>query len=175
MTVGGFLFDDTIVIPSKPYFFENLVFVVPNASPYSSVETLFLPFTLSTWILIAVTVMLAALVIKILEHCNRAYYEFVVGVNNYSPYLNLMHVLITAGAIYEPRRSFARFLLMLWILVCLILQTVYQGQLYSFIKMNKMKENIRSIDELIERNITVKTYAEDLESFLAFDERIDKL
>lgn len=125
--------------------------------------------------LILVVLLTAISVIKILELNNRAVYEFAVGEKNVSPYLNLIHVLIAGGGVYEPSNSFARFLLMLWILACFILQTVYQGELFTFIKMNKMKDSVRSIDELIERNISIKLIEENYYEFLRFDERLDKM
>ncbi len=178
LTVGAFIFTPVAkaaLSATTSYSFENMIFVVPHASPYSAFEKLFFPFTLSSWMLILAALVIAVLVIMVLELNNRIYYDFVVGSGSFSPYLNLIHVLITAGALNKPRRSFARFLLMLWIMTCLILQTVYQGQLFTFLTMNKMKESVRTIEELIERNITIKLIEENFDVFLKFDKRIDRL
>ncbi|KAG4066952.1 hypothetical protein HA402_007700 [Bradysia odoriphaga] len=178
ITVGGLVFtpaDKKALSATKSYLFDNIIFVVPNASPYTSFEKLFFPFTLSMWTLILVVLMGAIVVIKILQLYNRVAYEFVVGEKNNSPYLNLISVLITGGVEYEPRTNFAKFLLILWILACFILQTVYQGELFTFIKMNKMKASVRSIDELIERNIAIKLIKENYYEFLEFDQRMGKI
>lgn len=161
--------------PTEPYSFENLVFVVPNASPFSAFEKLFFPFRLSTWLSIIAVLMISVTVLKILEHKHRGLYVIVVGKRNVSPYLNLLRVLITCGGVYEPRESFPRLLLAVWIMMCFVLQTVYQGQLFTFMKMHTMKKSVQNMDELIQRNISIKIIDENFHDFLRFDERIEKL
>lgn len=119
--------------------------------------------------------MISVTVLKILEHKHRGLYVIVVGKRNVSPYLNLLRVLITCGGVYEPRESFPRLLLAVWIMTCFVLQTVYQGQLFTFMKMHTMKKSVQNMDELIQRNISIKIIDENFHDFLRFDERIEKL
>lgn len=178
MIVGGLVYGPLlkrILSSTKAYSYDNIVLAVPNPIPYSSFETLFFPFTVPMWTLISIMLAIAVTVIKVLECYNREYYEFVVGSKNTSPYLNLIKVLLTGGAFNEPKGSFARYLLILWIITSVVLQTVYQGQLFSFIKMNKMKASVKSIDELIERRISIKLIKENYATFLKFDERLVNL
>lgn len=157
------------------YSYDTMILAVPNATPYSSFEILFFPFKLPAWILIATTLGIAVMVVKVLQHYNKEYYELVVGSKNASPYLNLFNVLLTGGGFYEPRKTLARFFLMLWIMTCVILQTVYQGQLFSFMKMNKMKSSVSSFDELIKEGISIKLIEWNYVHFLKFDKRLEKL
>lgn len=164
-----------ILSSTLAYSYDTIILVVPNSNPYSAFEILFMPFTLPTWILISVTLGITVTVIAVLKRTKRQYYEFVLGTNKKSPYLNLLLILITGRAINEPRGNFARFVLMLWIMACFVLQTVYQGQLYNFMKINKMKPSVRNIDELIRKDISIKLIEENFISFLKFDKRLEKL
>lgn len=152
--------------------YEQLVFVVPDPQPYSPIEILLFPFAFSTWITIIAMVAIAVAVIFIVKH-NRTAYKLVVDLDNQSPDMNLVHTFLVGQIHKEPRKNFARFLVIVWILACTVLKTAYQGELYRFMKMNKMKDEIRSIDELIEKNISVKLPDEFL-TFVTFDQRIAK-
>lgn len=175
ITVGALIPVNNALSPTEPYSFENLVFVVPNASPFGAFEKLFFPFRLSMWLSIIAVLIISVMVLMILEHNYRAVYVIVVGERNLSPYLNIIRVLITCGGVYEPRQSFPRLLLTMWIMACFILQTVYQGQLFTFMKLHTMKKSIQNMEELIERNISIKIIEENYQDFVHFDKRIEKL
>lgn len=175
ITVAAILYTsyrELVLTASRPYMYEQLVFVVPNPTPYSPIEVLLFPFTLSTWTAIVIIFALAVILIFIVQH-NRTAYELIVGPENQSPYMNLIHSFLVGTMHYEPRKNFARFLVVIWILACTVLRTAYQGQLFTFMKMNKFKDRVRSIDGLIEKNISVKL-PEELLTFVTFDQRIDK-
>jgi len=53
-----------------------------------------------------------------------------------------------------PRRNFARFLLMLFIIWSLIFRTCYQGLLFEYLQGDGRKPPIKSIKELLSRNLT---------------------
>ncbi|KAG4076488.1 hypothetical protein HA402_014452 [Bradysia odoriphaga] len=164
---------ESILTATKPYMYEQLVFVVPNPIPYSPLEILLFPFTLSTWIAIVLIFAVAVVVVFIVMH-NNEMYGLVVGLENRSPYMNLVCTLLVGPTQNEPKRNFARFLIIMWILACFVLRTAYQGQLFTFLKMDKMKDGVRSIEELIEKKITVKL-PEELSAFVTFDQRMEKL
>lgn len=151
---------------------EQLVFVVPNPIPYSPLEVLAIPFTLSIWLVILLMLALAVIVIFTVKR-NSTAYAIVVDQTNQSPYMNLLYGFLVGPIHKEPKKNFSRFLVIVWILACLVLRTAYQGQLFKFMKMNKMKDNVRSIEDLIEKNISVKL-PEELRAFVTFDQRIEK-
>lgn len=163
---------ESILTATRPYMYEQLVFVVPNPIPFSPLEILLFPFTFSTWIVIVSMLAMAVAVIFIVKH-NRAAYDLVVDLENQSPEMNLVNAFLVGSVHKEPRKNFARFLVIVWILACTVLRTAYQGELYTFMKVNKMKDEIRSIEELIERNVSVKL-PEELLAVVTFDQRIQK-
>lgn len=151
---------------------EPLVYVLPNPLPYSPLEILLVPFTFSTWIAIVIMLAIAVAMIFIVKQ-NRSANGLVVDLESQSPYMNLVSAFLVGEIHKEPKKNFARFLVIVWILACIVLRTAYQGELYTFMKMNKMKDEIRSIEELIERNISVKL-PEELLAVVTFDQRIEK-
>lgn len=57
-----------------------------------------------------------------------------------------------------PTRNFARFSLMLFIIYCLIMRTVYQGGIYNILKSNDGKPDVATIDELVVKGYTFYIY-----------------
>ncbi|KAG4068684.1 hypothetical protein HA402_002375 [Bradysia odoriphaga] len=160
---------------TKPFSYDNVVLVLPNPTPYSAFETLFFPFTLTSWILLALTIVIGTAAIKLLE-CNRKlYYKFIVGTGNPNPYFNLFSALLNGNAFYLPNGTLARFLLMVWILTSMVVRTMYLGQLFTFIKMNKTVPSAANIDELINRRITITLDEDGYGQFFKFDQRLEKL
>lgn len=181
MLVGALLYEcflKTIIGSTIPYTYENLMLVVPFPIHYSSFEIIFFPFTITLWMCILLSVAIAIVVIKLLQRKGNPYYAFVVGVSaeaSVSPYFNLISVFVTAGALFKPAGNLARFLLMVWTLNAIVLQTIYQGQLFSFIKTNQMMPSVKNLDELIENRISIKLNEEDFGPFFKFDTRLKPL
>lgn len=53
-----------------------------------------------------------------------------------------------------PGRNFARFILMCFMLFCLVMRTAYQGKQYEFMQKEMRKRGLETIDELIDNNFT---------------------
>jgi hypothetical protein len=51
-----------------------------------------------------------------------------------------------------PKRNFARFVLMMFLMYSLIIRTVYLGSFYEIIKSKKRIPEVKSIEELIQRD-----------------------
>ncbi|XP_037034207.1 uncharacterized protein LOC119072989 [Bradysia coprophila] len=65
---------------------------------------------------------------------------------------------------------------MVWILMCFVLQTVYQGQLFNFMRTNATVASVKTLDELIEKGISIKLVFDAYIDFFEYDyERLEKL
>lgn len=53
-----------------------------------------------------------------------------------------------------PGRNFARYLLTLFILFCLVIRTAYQGKQFEFLQKEMRPADVATIEEMIERNFT---------------------
>lgn len=128
--------------------------VIPHGELYTSLEKLFLPFDLETWILIIIFIVAGILVIEVIRKTSRTIQNFVFGRNNYTPKMNLIRVFYGMSLITSPSRNFARYMLMMFILFCLIMRTAYQGKMFQFLQKDMRKPEVKSIEEMIENNFT---------------------
>lgn len=64
-----------------------------------------------------------------------------------------------------PNRNFARFLLMNFILFCLIMRTAYQGKQFEFMQQDIRRPDVETIEEMIENNFTLFVPKEAMVSY----------
>jgi hypothetical protein len=94
---------------------------------YTSYEKFLLPFDSGTWVCCGIFFVGAFLVIFIINRLERKVQEFVFGRRVKSPAFNVLVAFFGQSQNILPGRNFSRFLLMLFILFCLVIRTAYQG------------------------------------------------
>lgn len=145
----------TYLSPSYSYYQSSIIFVVPRGVPYLPFENLIRPLKIYIWICVFSTFGLGLLVILALRLDNPRRREFVVGAHNRTPYMNMFSVMLGNSMTMMPRRNFARYLLTVWMLACIVLRNTYQGSLFQFLKSPNTKPPIELLDDLIRENYTL--------------------
>jgi len=135
--------------------YREIIVVVPLGDFYSGFEKLFLPFDDATWILIAMTFAIGLMTILIVTQLSLTIRNFVIGRDVTAPTVNLFAAFFGLGQTQLPGRNFGRFLLMLYIIWCLIIRTGYQGVLYDLLKGDGSKPQNLQLDDFINNNATV--------------------
>lgn len=141
------------------YKLLSTIFAINNfrftGESYSSLEKLLLPFDATTWFLILMTIFISYVFIFALKFTNSRVRRIFYGNNIHNPAINV-YVLIFGGCQDKiPTKNFARFIMMSFVLLCLVLRTCYQSQLYQFLQSDMRKPSIKTFDELVERNLTL--------------------
>jgi hypothetical protein len=103
-----------------------------------------LPFDMYTWALIGFTFAAAVNAVFFVSLTATRTKNFVFGSKVTTPFLNIAHVFFGLGQTVLPQRNFARFILMMFIIYCLIIRTAWQGMV-SFESMNK--EQIEDVND----------------------------
>jgi hypothetical protein len=134
---------------------EDKIFVVPHAQELSSFEKLIYPFSLDSWIMILVCFGIGFIVIFIISTKSITKRNFVFGTGVRNPYMNVLIGIVGGSQHKLPKRNFARFLLMMFLILTLVLRTLYQGSYFELLKSNKKHKEITTLDELIESKITI--------------------
>lgn len=75
-----------------------------------------------------------------------------------------------------PRQNFARIILMMYILFCLIMRTAYQGKQFEFMIQEMRRPVVKTIDKLIEQNFTLYIRSSRMKYLaqMEFMHRLDK-
>lgn len=143
--------------------------IIPHGELYTPLEKLFLPFDLDTWIIFAVYMIVGIIVIEIFRRTSKNIQNFVFGDNITSPKVNLFQAFFGISLSTLPIRTFARYLLMVFIMFCLVMRTAYQGKMFQFLQKDVRKPEVKSIDEMIDNNFTFFCMEDDLSLFENMD------
>lgn len=111
------------------YFTSNLVWITPPGRLTTSFEKLFKPFGIILWSSILCMFVFGYLVIKIIKQQVKSVQVFVFGRSNTTPCLNAINVFFGGSLPRLPLRNFARTLLGLFMIYCLIIRSSYTGEL----------------------------------------------
>jgi hypothetical protein len=115
---------------------------------------MFMMFDFYVWLMIVFTFAGALLIIQIINFCSDKIQDLVFGEGIRVPTMNFVAVIFGLGQTSLPRKSFARCLLMMFIILCLILRTCHQSLLYTLMQAEIRKPELQSIDEAIEKGYT---------------------
>jgi hypothetical protein len=147
--------DRTLIMDySFGYYLETLIFAIPRGEPYSSFHKLLRPFDNSVWISILITISITFLVIIFISFQSRLVRHFVFGMGIRYPSLNVMMGIFGISQHKLPSRNFARFLLMTFLMFCLVIRSLYQGSLYQFLQLSDNQPEAASIEDMAERDYT---------------------
>lgn len=107
---------------TKAYFYGSLLYAIPMAKPYSSLEKLFFPFRYKIWILLCGIFFTAAIVLLLLKLKAEKNRTFLIGASNNMPFFNMLNVCLggTVSLNDVPIRNFARAMLMIWLVSTLV-------------------------------------------------------
>lgn len=139
--------------PSISYYSSPLVVVVPLGVPFTSLEKLMKPFHTVIWIFVALILIAAFLIINLIKcRCGGAGRRFVFGFENSSPFFNTVNVFLGGTLTKLPTQTFARSLLCMFLLYCLVIRNSYTGALFKFIASDNFHHpTMQSVDEMAQQ------------------------
>jgi hypothetical protein len=132
----------------------QLTFPPSKGAPYSQFEKMFMMFDMDVWISIAITFGVGLVIIQIVNVCCEEIQNLVFGEGVRDPTLNFFRTVFGIGQMHLPQKSFARFLLMMFIILCLILRTCHQSMLYDLMQKDLRHAEIETIEEAIDKGYT---------------------
>lgn len=139
---------------SHPYVFLDNYLLIPEGANYTSYEKLICPFDSQVWTWIIVTFVSALTTIFIFSHTKPQIQNFVFGRNVTSPTLTFTMIFFGISQTKVPGRNFARYLVAMFLLFCMVIRTGYQGKMFEFMQKTMTKPEVKSINEMIEKNFT---------------------
>lgn len=143
---------------SNVYFSFPVVFAIPLGSPYRPFEKLFRPFQLEVWFILLLFLAVGVLVILVIRWKFKGLMSFVYGGGIRHPLNNMLIALFGGVQPKLPKRNFARFLLMMFLLLCLVKRNVYQGSLFFILQSDGRQKEVQSIQEMHEKGFDFYMY-----------------
>jgi ABC-type amino acid transport substrate-binding protein len=148
---------------SESYLSYPIVFIIPKGEKLTTTEKMLQPFSATVWILLLLTLIIGLLVILVINHKFRQVRSFVFGEKVNGPVMNMLIAVLGSQQTVLPKRNFARFILMLFIILCLVLRSIYQGSLYQFLQSDGRHKEVQSIQELVEKKYSVLVHETNID------------
>jgi hypothetical protein len=143
---------------TKGHTVAQMVFIIPQGQQLTAMEKLLQPFSMVVWILLLFTVTIGLVVIFVINHKLNQHKTFVFGTKVNSPVMNMLMAIFGMQQPVLPNRNFARFILTMFIILCLVMRSIYQGSLYLFLQSDGRHKEVQSISQLIDENYTIFIY-----------------
>lgn len=135
------------------YVNQHIAFVIPPGAAYTALEKFFRPLDIATWIGFFSVVLLGFVVIFVLERStNHDLSDFIFGEGVDEPYLNILIAIVGGSQTKLPYGNFARFILMMFLIFCLVIRNVYTGALFDYLQKEAYHKEAQSIDDMISRD-----------------------
>lgn len=157
LTIGYFASTvkrNLIMSSSYVYYTSYLVWTRPPGRLFTSFEKLFKPFRSYLWSCILVLFVLSFLAIRYTRNQSEKFQNFILGPGNTSPCLNISNIFFGGSLHRLPSQNFARTLLAIFLIYCLVIRSSYQGALFNFMRSSAREKGVNSIQEMADENFT---------------------
>lgn len=151
----------SIVYHSFPF-----VFLIPPGRKLSHIRKLLQPFQPFVWLAIVGVFVAASIVTYILNFKLQAYRNFVYGSGVDQAFMNILSAILGIAQPKLPTQNFSRFLLMQFLLFCLVVRNAYQGSLFKFLQSDGRETEVQTVDELFQQDFEIFLFDEHFDSFL---------
>lgn len=152
---------------TSSYIGEKIIFVIPPGSELTKFEKLIYPFSPAVWSMVLMCFMIGCFVIFLINRRSKVIRNFVFGTGIPNPYWNVLIGFIGESQPSLPRRNFARYLLMMFLLYSLVMRTLYQASYFDLLQSNRNHKEVETINEMLEQNFKFYVYTGNADLFQA--------
>lgn len=143
---------------TKSFLSVPIAIVVPPARIISPFQKLIRPFTDLVWYLLFAVFIIGFLVIVLAKFSSKLVYTFIVGVGITAPVLNMATAFLGSTQRKLPSNNFARYLLMKFLLFCLVVRCLYQGKLFIMLQTELREKQVDTIDDMVNSGMVLHIY-----------------
>lgn len=158
---------------TQVYYSSPSLVVIPPGAPLSAVEKLKIPFKNIVWYYLLSVLLIGILVITVVRKLSNIIQVFIFGSEIQSPLLNLINIIFGGSLHILPKSNFSRYLMMNFVLFCLVQRTLYQGYLFKFLQSDVRGKEIESLDEMVENKYIF--YMQSVSESERLDSRVLKM
>uniref|UniRef100_A0A182VZP8 Ionotropic glutamate receptor L-glutamate and glycine-binding domain-containing protein n=1 Tax=Anopheles minimus TaxID=112268 RepID=A0A182VZP8_9DIPT len=139
---------------SMPSIVTQLTMTIPPKVPYTSLEKLFLPFSLSAWVLVAVGYsVIYCLYVALFRAKHHPYLEHIRSI------FYTIWTILMGGPGYDARRHSTRIYVISLVLNAFVVRNLYQSALFQYLKSNDMMAaNLHTYKDINEAGLSYYMY-----------------
>lgn len=135
------------------------VVIIPKGAPYTSLENLLRPFSITVWLTVLTFIGAMLAFILVLKHFSRTGGMFISDLKSLTHCYNFMMMIIGGPVNKPPKRSSGRICMSTIIMTALVLRTVYQTKMFKFFQAGHDKVMVRTLEDMEERGFKLHVEA----------------
>ena len=139
---------------TQVYYSSPSLVVIPAGAPLSALEKLKIPFENIIWYYLLIVLLIGITVIKVVSKLSNNIQVLIFGSGIRNPLLNFINIIFGGSMHILPKSNFSRYLMMNFVLFCLVQRTLYQGSLFKFLQSDVRGKEIESLDEMVDKKFT---------------------
>lgn len=140
------------------YFSDKLIMIMPLPVPLNPLLKFIRPMKLEVWCSIGALVSIAIVVIFLFKLMPKNYYRMIIGADLRHEYLNILIGFVGLSQTTLPEKNFPRFLLMMFLIFCLIIRSLYLGSLFNMLKTDVRSREFVSIKDFYDAGFDFYVY-----------------
>lgn len=140
------------------YFSDTLMIIMPPPIPLNPLLKFIRPLKLEVWGAIGAIVFIACVVIWMSKLIPEIYYQRIIGKEMRDKFLNILIGFIGSSQNTLPEKNFPRFLLMKFLIFCLIVRSLYLGSLFGMLKTEIRTREFTSIHDFFDAGFEFYVY-----------------
>lgn len=140
------------------HFSDTLIIIMPPPMPLNPLLKFIRPLKLEVWCAIGVIVFIACIVIWMSKLIPKIYYQRIIGKEMRDKFLNILIGFIGSSQNTLPEKNFPRFLLIKFLIFCLIVRSLYLGSLFGMLKTEIRTREFSSIQDFADAGFDFYIY-----------------
>lgn len=133
------------------YFIMPEMVIVPGGAPFTSVENLLRPFSLTVWLMCIATVIVGYSFNIFFKFLPKTLKVVISDRKNLLSLHDFCAVIFGEAVNKTPKRSPARFFLIALTMFCLVMRTVYLARMFNFFEAGHNKTIAKDFEDMAER------------------------
>lgn len=147
-----------VMTETASYFSDKLIMVMPLPVPLNPLLKFIRPLSIPVWTALGVLVLIATIVIVFVRFIPVEIYRMVIGRPMRDEFLNLLIGFIGSSQHQLPEKNFPRFLLIMFLIFCLVIRSLYLGSLFNMLKSEILSREFVSIQDFYEAGFNFYIY-----------------
>lgn len=140
------------------YFSDTLIIIMPPPMPLNPLLKFIRPLKLEVWCALGAIVFIACVVIWLMRFIPKVYYQRIIGKEMRDKFLNILIGFIGSSQNTLPEKNFPRFLLMKFLMFCLVVRSLYLGSLFGMLKTEIRSREFTSIHDFFDADYNFYVY-----------------
>jgi hypothetical protein len=137
---------------------DVFVMIMPLPGKLNPLLKLVRPLSLEAWILLSVVVVIATVAIRLIKLVPDRYYRMIFGKRMRHDYMNLLIGVFGLSQHNLPEQNFPRFLLMMYLIFCLVVRSLYLGSMFNMLKTDIRMSDYVSIKDFYDAGFSFYLY-----------------